>query len=481
MKKTKSFGSFLIPPQNNIQREKSLDSQSSTKKSSLANNVDSSPSRNTRQRHIYATERDELSISNTSSKTGTGGGLQRVLSNLSISMRSWSKKPSSLDGSKGKKNLRNDKSKIPEKELDAKRLKRCLEDAGRVADGICAVEVRLLDRSKKGPSRLIQPKGGFWCSPDFVPEDFDALARIEDSSRSDFVPADPLLPGTGLAGTLWNERHFDAKDGDKPNFVIHSPPTSRENSFVGEKSYNTLPHYHKRPSTKKIHTLTGMHSDYRKVETMLEKTRKTIVNNLKTMTWRDIQSILSDPYQPTFRRLELLEEAGLSRCTGIHFQIQNVEGMVIFFTSRSFPISRLNAPDNIEYMQAATNLVGSAAALTLYRSKLSSRLDKDPLDRVGAELQKQNYLLNYLSTYTTKCLGGNLQPPPPSPFDEGLLTFIGVFSTLLVLHSASGWIEQITGTAFILAPFGALMCLQFGLSMAPVGQVSRRKICELIL
>ena len=78
-------------------------------------------------------------------------------------MRSWSKKPSSLDGSKGKNNLRNDKSKIPEKELDAKRLKRCLEDAGRVADGICAVEVRLLDRSKKGPSRLIQPKGGFWC------------------------------------------------------------------------------------------------------------------------------------------------------------------------------------------------------------------------------------------------------------------------------------------------------------------------------
>ena len=55
-------------------------------------------------------------------------------------------------------------------------------------------------------STPVQPPGGFLHSPYFVADDYEALARsISNQEKEDYVPLPPLLPGTGLAGTLWNE------------------------------------------------------------------------------------------------------------------------------------------------------------------------------------------------------------------------------------------------------------------------------------
>jgi hypothetical protein len=67
----------------------------------------------------------------------------------------------------------------------------------------------------------------------------------------------------------------------------------------------------------------------------------------------------------------------------------------------------------------------------------------------------------WVSKYFKKLKGGNLEPPPPMSLNEGLLTFMGVLLTLLVLQEASDWIEKITGYGIIMGPFGALMTCKF--------------------
>mmetsp|Transcript_24331 Transcript_24331/g.45011 ORF Transcript_24331/g.45011 Transcript_24331/m.45011 type:complete len:234 (-) Transcript_24331:201-902(-) len=67
-------------------------------------------------------------------------------------------------------------------------------------------------------------------------------------------------------------------------------------------------------------------------------------------------------------------------------------------------------------------------------------------------------------------MGGGLQPPPAQPWSMTLWTFFGVFSTLLVLSALDKVLTDHTGYGILLAPFGALMTLQFSLTQAPVSQ-----------
>ena len=50
---------------------------------------------------------------------------------------------------------------------------------------------------------LVQPSGGWYRNPEFKAADHNALDRIEDKTRDDYVPPPAQLPGTGLAGGLW--------------------------------------------------------------------------------------------------------------------------------------------------------------------------------------------------------------------------------------------------------------------------------------
>jgi hypothetical protein len=210
--------------------------------------------------------------------------------------------------------------------------------------------------------------------------------------------------------------------------------------------------------------MTNLNADYR--NTMYHNTNLRKMHSIANehgLTWRDIRSVTVDPYMPTFLRLELMEAAGFTKCAGIHFDIQGTRGIVLFLANDQVRVSRLNFPDNVAYMKAAANYVGSCASLVKHRVRLNARINKQPRNIYDRPKEHTSMYYNF-RTWLRKCGGGDLQPPPPMPLDEATLTFVGVFITILILHWASSYIEILTGTGIIFGPFGALMTRKFLMS-----------------
>jgi hypothetical protein len=304
-------------------------------------------SRNSQQQ----TSNDGTSAKNELDKSGSNS-LKSVLSALSLSIKSW--KPGSSTRSSKKRTPQQDTTELPEEMQDEERLQRCLQDAGRSVDGVGGVEVWVLDRSDGSGTRLVQPPGGFWCSKYFVAEDYEALARINDKSRDDYVPAPPLMPGTGLAGALWNEQRNTVDEASKKqNFGYYNAKAmSPLKTMTPKLSFaSSLSSSSASSSVKSFQSMTNLNADYR--NTMYHNTNLRKMHSIANehgLTWRDIRSVTVDPYMPTFLRLELMEAAGFTKCAGIHFDIQGTRGIVLFLANDQVRVSRLNFPDNVAYI-----------------------------------------------------------------------------------------------------------------------------------
>lgn len=174
--------------------------------------------------------------------------------------------------------------------------------------------------------------------------------------------------------------------------------------------------------------------------------------------WRDVRSILHDPYQPTFQRLALMERVGLSQCAGIKFEASGgVKGILLLFAGAEVPKNDLNSSSNVNYVRAMANHVGSTMSLMSRRSRvhtttLNTRFIPERTDK------ETNVYRSNVRIYLSKLRGGRtLEPPPPMPLDEAMLTFMGVFLTLMTLYYASDFLQRTTGYEIIMGPFGALM------------------------
>jgi hypothetical protein len=69
-----------------------------------------------------------------------------------------------------------------------------------------------------------------------------------------------------------------------------------------------------------------------------------------------------------------------------------------------------------------------------------------------------------------KAQGSKLSPPPPAPLVNVIWTFVGCFLTLLAMFGLAIMLQYETGDTMVLAPFGALLTLQFSLTAAPASQ-----------
>mmetsp|Transcript_6698 Transcript_6698/g.12602 ORF Transcript_6698/g.12602 Transcript_6698/m.12602 type:complete len:647 (+) Transcript_6698:161-2101(+) len=336
-----------------------------------------------------------------------------------------------------------------------------LETNGKLLDGISAMEVWIL---REEDSTLVQAPGGFWRSIDFVPKDQKSLERIEDKRRPDYVSPFPVLLGTGLVGVVWNEYEPIHKNvGSTFAFILGKQEISTEKTQTSSYQKSTL--------TKSFQSMTNLHSDFSHTSGSRLMTRTFMDEKFdkNTLRWRHIKSIILDPCQPTFERVSLMEKSGLSQCAGVKFNVSGIQGILLLFACIDH--AQLCSQDNndIHFLRAIANHVGSTIALSSHRSHL--RIDKIKGSSFPDVVQHDTggYRESFYR-YFRKLKGGILEPPPPMPLNEGLLTFIGVFLTLFALQGASDWIEQTTGYGIIMGPFGALMTLQYGLTMAPVSQ-----------
>lgn len=351
-------------------------------------------------------------------------------------------------------------------DIDAARIYHAVESAGLQAFGIVAVDVWLLDHG-----RFVHTEGGLWVSPIFRKRHpSHALDRILEPSHPDYVPPVPQVPGAGLAGYFW---------------------------------------------------ALGVDQSYQK------------------LIWRDLHAITSDPFQPPYKRMRVLEEAGFGKATGVPFDVMGHRGVVIYMAREAASEALLNEGTNVDYLKFAAQHIGAASAMSrprqkcshtkkqrvartyqrvvkkmdcvcafvsLRRSLSSSRslrdfaaIQKAPslstMRRAGSfhalhgivvdvgeqidtgrqKLTKWikgvgSVMKERVDSSLEKAQGSNLSPPPAAPLSNAVWTFVGTFLTLLLLFSFATMVQYETGDTMVLAPFGALLTLQFSLTAAPASQ-----------
>lgn len=355
---------------------------------------------------------------------------------------------------------RSDSDYGDEQDIDTSRIRRAAREAGIRSFGIAAVDVWLL---RKG--RFVHADGGLWVNPVFRKRHpSEALERIINPSHPDYAHPVPQVPGAGLAGYFWS---------------LGVKRTSRR------------------------------------------------------LLWRALKAITSDPLQPPYKRMGVLEEAGFGKATGIPFDILGHQGVVVYLARESASELMLNEQSNVEYLKFASQHIGTASAMTeprreaegaqehrmsrtyrrvvakirtvqafvsLRRSvssrslrnfsqpgspqseRQSLRRNKSVHDFVGSKLETTKQKLSEvgfqvellvrqrIELVMEKSRGSNLKPPPPVPLLNAAWAFSGSFLTLLILFFLSSLLQTMTGEELVLAPFGALLTLQFSLTAAPASQ-----------
>jgi HPP family len=338
--------------------------------------------------------------------------------------------------------------------LDQNRISQVIRETGSHAFGVIGLDVWIFDHGF-----LVHVPGGFWVNPVFAKRNpSETLKCLVDPNHPLHVTPLPQIPGTGLAGYFWS---------------------------LGSKR----------------------------------------------MVWRELKAITSDPFQPPYPRMHLLEEAGFGKATGISFDIMGHRGVVVYMTRESASEALLNEAANVEYLNIAAQYIGAAVAFsgplarsieaknsritkkfksvatkiqcvnafsslrrTLSSRSLNSLASSSPevtkdirrstsfhdimglkVSSLKSEIQEwinktqivfKARFLNMLE----KCHGSDIEPPPSVPFSNAIWTFLGSYITLLLLYGLSYLARHETGDTIVLAPFGALLTLQFSLTAAPASQ-----------
>lgn len=377
-------------------------------------------------------------------------------------------------------------------EFDQDMLRRAIADTGRWAHGTISVEAFVFSEQS---GKLVRPTRAFWFDPVAVHEGQtagnEAMMRLVDDTREDFVRPDPLAPGIGLAGALWSELNHH-----------------RNNTRRGGSVRNTT----NRKSLKHLAAGAGV---------SVPDIINPAANNNKRIVWREVEPIANDPDQPYNLRLQLAVRAGIGLAAGVKFQFRGTTGLVIYMARAKTDVTKLKSATNEQYLLSAADVIGSIAALRgprhvcleerraekesvrrrvrlrliafvrmggsfLHRKDVGGGVESGdhgkstatPDETIGLEGTKpsaarpsRSYFKSKLMLIITKWKGSNNEPPRPFTSMESIWSFFGSFLTLLMLLYYSDAIsKRWPGYSLVGGPFGALMTLQYSLTAAPASQ-----------
>ena len=356
--------------------------------------------------------------------------------------------------------------------FDRDMVTRAISDTGRWAFGTIAVEAWVLDNHT---GQLNRPSGALWFDPSAAAvasgKTQEAILRLVDPDRPDYVAPEPLAPGIGLAGALWSE-------------------LARSNRGISGRG-----------------SVTPLASG-------------GIRRPAHRVVWRDVKAISVDPDQPYNLRLNIVAETGIGLVAGVPFDFRGVKGLVLYFARGTANEQKLKASTNTSYLLASADVIGSIIALRDPRQiclnerrneredvRRRLRLKMVAFVRIGgsflryggAKIQQSDDITNATSSGTLpnsfptktkkivlkywtvakrntitiirKCKGANNEPPPPMSAFESLWSLLGSFmSVLMLLNFSDAITKQNPALSLVTGPFGALMTLQYNLTAAPASQ-----------
>lgn len=175
--------------------------------------------------------------------------------------------------------------------------------------------------------------------------------------------------------------------------------------------------------------------------------------------------------------MKIAAEVGLGLAAGVPFNLGGTQGIVIYMARPSVNITKLASALNVEYLQRATMLIGSAYSLRKARlavaeqrkgearecfkrvvekmkqiNKMNKKLDEvvheesqrppqsfaevgDVIidmyhDAEGLLSRKVNFIVLKLHVWARKCLGAQNKGPPGFSWNQALFTLIGCLATL---------------------------------------------------
>ena len=315
--------------------------------------------------------------------------------------------------------------------VDEELLGSVIRQAGEFSFGIAAVEVYSFEDPRLLPV-------SWWLHPD--------MSLVNPSNNTTYAP-EVQIPGVDLVGALWASPH-SSSDG-----MIRSSSFS---SLVGIRSEKTS------DSPPAAARLGG--------------------GNLH---WRELRSLIEDPDVIHGPRSEALNNAGIEKATGVSFNSHGNHGLVVYYAKAGVDPSLLSGVANETYLRRAALLIGSVLAMTEARrasvafqrqsSGSTCRLDCSE-EATKVQSQAPSSLcatVNWkLTTWFKKSRGGGSQIPAGMSFDESLFTVFGAFVGLLTMSSLNEFFHFVSNEEYflVLAPFGALVTLQYGLTAAPASQ-----------
>ena len=208
-----------------------------------------------------------------------------------------------------------------------------LADAALWCYGIKAIEVWV-----KTGGCMTKVEGGTWINPDYLnhedPDVKTAVANLYEEDAPDFQKyhSDSYPPGVGLPGILFAE--------------------------------SKMP-------TRRASTVTLM-------------SKRSLI---KTINWRNISGLASDPDQPHNPRLNIMVNAGFGVAAGIPFSVDDIDGVVIYI-AHEYETS-LSTMKNEKYMLTATQHIGVVQSLLKPRLEVA----EDRTKKVRGQFHKAKRLI----------------------------------------------------------------------------------------
>lgn len=328
-------------------------------------------------------------------------------------------------------------------------LSEVLNGTGRNAFGIAAIEAWVM-----GKKELTRCRGGYWRDP--VYPETKTLNRLENPDNPDFVVTKHLVPGLGVAGTLWSDvcgdtklaKWFDlqqlAQDEDQPYNL-------RLNLLAEAFGLATGMYFHNVSTNTK-----GIIVFYARGTVNFQQ-----VSNPKNLSYlrssADLIGAVVSWEKPRLAAMEARSGSLAATCRRVR--------------SKILALKRIGALDNFcaesfENKRHDSATLSKAIAEHERQTGLRKKVINASIRMVSFAGEKS------INTVTKIKHGGGQAPPPGLGKYQVLFALIGCFLSLLTLSLINQLVRRKTNDdiSILLGPLGALVTCHYGLTSAPASQ-----------